>query len=242
MLRGLTTISFWADDLAVAKQWYTTVLGCEPYFARPNPDGTLAYIEFRLGDYQHELGIVDRRYAPPGAVVDPSGAIVYWHVDELAATYERLLALGATPYQPPTERGPGFVTAAVVDPFGNVLGIMYNVHYLAVLAARQAVADPVLEIVHFRVKAGVSDEQVLAASAQAQEWVSQRPGYLARELSKNAEGQWIDIVHWRSLAEAQAAAQQIMQEPCAANLMALLDPAQITIDHLESKQAFSAAQ
>jgi hypothetical protein len=28
------------------------------------------------------------------------------------------------------ERGPGFVTASVVDPFGNVLGIMYNRHYL----------------------------------------------------------------------------------------------------------------
>jgi hypothetical protein len=27
------------------------------------------------------------------------------------------------------------VTAAVVDPFGNVLGVMYNPHYLAVLQA-----------------------------------------------------------------------------------------------------------
>jgi len=240
MLRGLTTVSFWADDLEAAKQWYTKVVGYEPYFARPNPDGTLAYIEFRLGDYQHELGIVDRRYAPPGVGIAPSGAIVYWHVDEIAATYARLLALGATPYQPITERGPGFMTAAVVDPFGNVLGIMYNVHYLAVLTARQTVANPVLEIVHFRVKPGVSDEQVLAASTQTQEWISQCPGYLARELSKTTEGQWIDIVHWRTLAEAQAAAQQIMQEPCAAPFMALLDPTQVTFYHLEQQQAFAA--
>jgi predicted enzyme related to lactoylglutathione lyase len=135
MLRGLTTISFWADDLAVAKQWYSELLGIEPYFARPNPDGTLAYLEFRLGDYQHELGIIDRRYAPATAASIPSGAVVYWHVDDLAATLERLLALGATPYQPITERGKGFVTAAVVDPFGNILGIMYNQHYLDVLGA-----------------------------------------------------------------------------------------------------------
>jgi hypothetical protein len=27
------------------------------------------------------------------------------------------------------------VTAAVVDPFGNVLGIMYNPHYLEILAS-----------------------------------------------------------------------------------------------------------
>lgn len=135
MLRGLTTISFWADDLEAAKQWYTAVVGSEPYFTRPNPDGTLAYLEFRLGDYQHELGIIDRRYAPPGAGGAPSGAIAYWHVDDIKAVYEQLLAHGAQAHQPITEHGPGFVTASVVDPFGNILGIMYNVHYLAVLAA-----------------------------------------------------------------------------------------------------------
>ena len=46
-----------------------------------------------------------------------------------------LLSLGATEYQPITPRGEGFVTAAVVDPFGNVLGVMYNPHYLEILAA-----------------------------------------------------------------------------------------------------------
>jgi hypothetical protein len=49
-------------------------------------------------------------------------------------SYRRLLALGAVPHGEPTERGPGFVTASVADPFGNVLGIMYNQHYLDVLA------------------------------------------------------------------------------------------------------------
>lgn len=126
MLRGLTTVSFWAADLAAAKQWYTAFLGIEPYFERPG------YIEFRLGDYQHELGIIDSRYAPPGAAAS-GGAIVYWHVDDLQGTFEKLLAMGAQTYQAPIERGKGFVTAAVVDPFGNILGIMYNQHYLAVL-------------------------------------------------------------------------------------------------------------
>jgi len=34
------------------------------------------------------------------------------------------------------ERGPGFVTASVADRSGNVLGIMYNRHYLDILANR----------------------------------------------------------------------------------------------------------
>ena len=52
----------------------------------------------------------------------------------MPGAFERLLDLGATTYQPPIERGPGFVTASVVDPFGNILGIMYNQHYLDMLA------------------------------------------------------------------------------------------------------------
>lgn len=43
--------------------------------------------------------------------------------------------MGATTYQPPIERGEGFVTAATVDPFGNILGIMENPHYVETLKA-----------------------------------------------------------------------------------------------------------
>jgi predicted enzyme related to lactoylglutathione lyase len=89
-------------------------------------------VEFRIGDYSHELGIVDRRFAAAGSGA-AAGAVVYWHVDGVNATFERLLALGATVHEKPVERGPGFVTASVVDPFGNLLGVMYNQHYLDVL-------------------------------------------------------------------------------------------------------------
>jgi len=133
MLRGLTTVSFYAADLDAARRWYAELLGIEPYFQRPG------YVEFRIGDHQHELGIIDARYAP-GATAGPAGAVVYWHVDDLAATFDRLLSLGATEHDAPRERGEGFVTASVVDPFGNILGVMYNQHYLQVLA--NGVDDP----------------------------------------------------------------------------------------------------
>jgi predicted enzyme related to lactoylglutathione lyase len=130
MLRGLTTVSFWAADLAAAKKWYAELLGIDPYFERPG------YAEFRIGDYQHELGIIDSQYAPKGAAGGPGGAVVYWHVDDVAATLEKLKAMGAKEYEPLTKRGEaGFITASVVDPFGNILGIMYNPHYLEVLGA-----------------------------------------------------------------------------------------------------------
>jgi predicted enzyme related to lactoylglutathione lyase len=129
MLRGLTTVSFWAADLAAAKRWYAELLGIDPYFERPG------YAEFRLGDYQHELGLIDRRYAPDGSATGPAGAIVYWHVDDVPATLEKLLSMGANQLEAPKDRGKGFITASVIDPFGNILGIMYNPHYLAVLGS-----------------------------------------------------------------------------------------------------------
>jgi predicted enzyme related to lactoylglutathione lyase len=131
-LRGFATINFWAEDVAAARAWYADFLGTSAYFERSDADGRLVYAEFRVGDYQAELGIIDQRFAPPNAAAGPGGAVMHWHVDDVPATVERLLSLGATEYQPITKRGEGFVTASVVDPFGNVLGVMYNQHYLAV--------------------------------------------------------------------------------------------------------------
>ncbi|MFC4555466.1 VOC family protein [Georgenia faecalis] len=157
MFRGFATVSFYADDLAAARDWYTELLGVEPYYAFPPPPAEPAYLEFRVGDDEDELGIIDRRYAPgrasggPGGAsvapgggpvapgggpVAPGGAVVFWHVDDLDATVAKLRAMGATEYEPVIAREAGFVTASFVDPFGNVLGVMNNPHYLEVQAAR----------------------------------------------------------------------------------------------------------
>lgn len=138
MLRGLATISFFADDLDAARRWYAELLGIDAYYSYP-PGQPPAYVEFRIGDYEHELGIIDRRFAPgagEGQVREPGGAVAFWHVDDVSAALERLQDLGAVVYEPLVQREDGFVTASVVDPFGNVLGVMYNPHYLDVLGGK----------------------------------------------------------------------------------------------------------
>lgn len=126
-LRGLATISFYASKHEDAVKWYSDFLGIPPYF------NVAGYSEFRIGDYQHELGIIDSKYAPEDYSSLPSGAVAFWHVDDLQLTLDRLISMGAKEYQPITDRTDGFKTAAVVDPFGNILGIMYNPHYLEIL-------------------------------------------------------------------------------------------------------------
>lgn len=115
--RGLATIRYHAQDLAAAKAWYTELLGIEPYFDTPD------YIEFRLGDHSQELGVS----RTPSA---PAGVVAYWHVDDLEAVWERLISLGARPHEAPRDHGHGFVAGAALDPFGNLLGVMYNPHFV----------------------------------------------------------------------------------------------------------------
>lgn len=136
MFQGLATVSIYADDVPAARAWYTEVLETEAYYAVPPAPAPPAYVEFRVGDDEVEWGIIDRKYAPGGASGSPGGAIVFWHVDDLDATLARLLDHGAVEYEPLTERGAGFRTASVVDPFGNVLGVMHNPHYAEMVAAR----------------------------------------------------------------------------------------------------------
>jgi predicted enzyme related to lactoylglutathione lyase len=129
-LRGLSTVNYLAADHVAARKWYVEFLGVEPYFERPG------YVEFRLGDYQHELGIIDSKYVPGlESKSGRAGVVVYWHVDDVNAELDRAVAMGARQLEAPQDRGQGFITATVVDPFGNILGTMYNPHYVEILAS-----------------------------------------------------------------------------------------------------------
>ncbi len=137
-LRGMATVNFWADDMVKARDWYTELFGVEAYFQLPDALHP-AYVEFRIGDSADEFGIIDRRYAPQAMQPGPGGAILLWHVDDIEAAFARLKGMGAQEYEPITARGnSGFVTASVIDPFGNILGIMYNPHYVEILGSQTA--------------------------------------------------------------------------------------------------------
>ncbi|QMV42057.1 VOC family protein [Cohnella cholangitidis] len=128
-LRGMANVSFWAGDLVSAKKWYSKLLGIEPYFQAPDSENP-AYIEYRIGDFQNELGIIDKKYAPRAAcVTGPGGATLYWHVDDVDAMLKKLTEYGATEYEPLTQRGEDWFTASVADPFGNVIGLIHSPHY-----------------------------------------------------------------------------------------------------------------
>src|ERR1044072_2155307 len=80
-MRVFASLNIWADDVEAAEKWYAEFLGQDAYFHRNGPDGKLAYAEFRIGDFEAELGIIDRRGGPPGPAAGagragPSGRAV----------------------------------------------------------------------------------------------------------------------------------------------------------------------
>lgn len=131
ILRGLATISFFADNIQEAKKWYTQFLEIEPYYSFPDEENP-AYVEFRIGEFEHELGIIDKKHQPALASGNIGGSVAFWHVDDINKVFDKLIELGAKEYEKITEREDGFITASVIDPFGNILGIMHNPHYLKI--------------------------------------------------------------------------------------------------------------
>lgn len=112
---GLRTAKYAAPDLAAAKAWYAQVLGQAPYFDEP------FYVGFDVGGF--ELGITPDAEA---AALRSEAGVAYWGVTDAAASYARLLSLGAREFEPIQDVGGGVKIGAVRDPFGNILGVIEN--------------------------------------------------------------------------------------------------------------------
>jgi predicted enzyme related to lactoylglutathione lyase len=115
MIQGLRTIAYPAPDLVRGKEWYTRVLGKGPYFDEPY------YVGFEVGGF--ELGLVPD--AQPGA----AGSIAYWGVADATAALARLQELGAILRDDVMDVGGGIKVASVLDPFGNVFGVIENPNF-----------------------------------------------------------------------------------------------------------------
>ena len=115
MIHGMRTTVYPVGDLDKAKGWFTGVFGQAPYFDEP------FYVGFEIGGF--ELGLV------PDGQPGTDGGTVYWGVDDIEAEVARIVALGASVHKEVQEVGGGIKVVDLLDPFGNVLGLIYNPHF-----------------------------------------------------------------------------------------------------------------
>lgn len=112
---GLRTTIYKVGDLDLAKKWYAGAFGVEPYFDQPS------YVGFSIKGY--ELGLMPGDGAPADKT---DNVLSYWGVENIDAETERLIALGATEHEKPVNVGGEIMVASVRDPWGNVIGLIYN--------------------------------------------------------------------------------------------------------------------
>ena len=108
MTEGIKTVVVPVSDLAAAKVFYTQLLGVEPAHDAPY------YVGFEAPGVHFGLN-------PNGDV--SAGPVYYWHVADLAATRDALVAAGATVVQDATPVGGGRTIATLTDPDGHTVGL-----------------------------------------------------------------------------------------------------------------------
>jgi predicted enzyme related to lactoylglutathione lyase len=112
MFKKLRTAVYHVPDLQKAKDWYIHITGITPYFDEP------FYVGFDINGF--ELGLdPDMTGIKPGNM-----ATAYWLVDDIAASFEKLVQAGATIAQPVTNVGGSIEAATLTDPWGNDIGII----------------------------------------------------------------------------------------------------------------------
>jgi predicted enzyme related to lactoylglutathione lyase len=111
MAERMKTIIYPVTDLAKAKSLYGELLGVEPYADEAY------YVGFRVGE--QEVGL-----DPHGHGKGMTGAVGYWHVDDINSSVKALLDAGANTLQGIKDVGGGKLIATVKDADGNVIGLI----------------------------------------------------------------------------------------------------------------------
>ena len=82
----------------------------------------------------------------------------------------------------------------------------------------------VIEVVTFKLKQGVTaDEFRPLDKAVELQHVAKQPGFISRESAAGDDGEWLVIVHWRSVKDAEASMASFSSAPATKQFMSKID-------------------
>jgi hypothetical protein len=90
----------------------------------------------------------------------------------------------------------------------------------------------VTELALFRTTPTVTADEMREVVAQTWGRVAAQPGYLRRDLLANGDGQWVDVVRWRTLDDAMRAMSTMEQDPAMLPFVQRIDPHSVRMFHL----------
>ncbi len=92
-------------------------------------------------------------------------------------------------------------------------------------------SETIIETVTFKLAPGADEAAFIKASDDVNAFLGTCDGFIARRLSKNADGVWLDHVEWRNLADAKAAAETLPAQQQLAPFMAAIDMSSAKMRH-----------
>lgn len=110
MTLAMNTVIYPVKDVAAAKQLFNRLLGAEPIMDQPY------YVGYKIDG--QDVGL-----DPNGYSKGMTGPVVYFDVDDIAATVKGLVDSGGSLQQDATDVGGGKLIATVSDADGNVIGL-----------------------------------------------------------------------------------------------------------------------
>ncbi len=103
----------------------------------------------------------------------------------------------------------------------------------------RATKATVVEIVLMKVKTGITDNEFLLATKSIDKVASNFSGFISRELAKDKNGNWIDIVHWTNLKSAQKAEEEEMKSSTCNVFFGMIDQKSMKLYQFDSVHRFN---
>ncbi|OJJ22151.1 hypothetical protein BKI52_08930 [marine bacterium AO1-C] len=98
-------------------------------------------------------------------------------------------------------------------------------------ASQEVQKTGAIELVIFKFKAGVSEDEGIQAMKTLNDFVSKQPGFISRKFSKKEENTWVDLVFWKSMQEAETASKLVMQSPKCLEAFKVIDESSMQMMH-----------
>jgi hypothetical protein len=91
-----------------------------------------------------------------------------------------------------------------------------------------------LEIVIYSIKDGVKVTDFLKASAEMEErFAKKQKGFVLRTFAKGESNEWVDVIRWDTMEDAEAASKAAMQSPICAPMFGMIEESGIKMMHFE---------
>jgi len=90
----------------------------------------------------------------------------------------------------------------------------------------------IIELVSYKLKSGISKEQLANTHTDVNLFLSQQPGFLYRSCSEDDSGLIYDIVYWQDIDCAKSSGEAFMNHPAGQALITLCDEASVNMHHM----------